>query len=136
VKLWHLFPRLTAGAFILNSGLDKRGADPDTAAGMHGMASTAYPFLADQDPQRFVSALSTGEIALGSALVAPVVPTTAIAAPLTAFATGLVGLYMRVPGMRQEGSIKPTPDGLTIAKDVWLLGIGLALLTDVLSRSD
>jgi hypothetical protein len=31
--------------------------------------------------------------------------------------------------MRKPGSLAPTQDGLTIAKDVWLLGIGVGLLT-------
>jgi hypothetical protein len=47
---------------------------------------------------------------------------------LTAFSAGLVGLYLKVPGMRQEGSLKPTEEGTAIAKDVWLLGAGLSLL--------
>jgi hypothetical protein len=29
--------------------------------------------------------------------------------------------------MRQEGSIRPTPDGTGIAKDSWLVGAGLTL---------
>ncbi len=31
--------------------------------------------------------------------------------------------------MRKPGSLAPTQDGLSIAKDVWLLGIGVGLLT-------
>jgi hypothetical protein len=31
--------------------------------------------------------------------------------------------------MRKPGSLAPTQDGLAIAKDVWLLGIGVGLLT-------
>jgi hypothetical protein len=133
VKLWHWPLRITAGAFILNSGMDKRDVPPEAAEGMHGMAATAYPPLADQEPTSFVDTLSKAEMALGGALLAPVVPTRAIAAPLTGFAGGLLGLYLRVPGMREEGSIKPTQDGNAIAKDVWLLGIGLALLLDSLT---
>jgi hypothetical protein len=32
--------------------------------------------------------------------------------------------------MRQEGSIRPTPEGIGLAKDVWLLGAGMTLLLD------
>ena len=46
MKLHHLPPRLAAGAFILNSGLGKRGADEEAAAGMQGMAAQAFPQLA------------------------------------------------------------------------------------------
>jgi hypothetical protein len=39
-------------------------------------------------------------------------------------------LYLKTPGMRQAGSLKPTPDGIGLAKDVWLLGARLTLLLD------
>ncbi len=31
--------------------------------------------------------------------------------------------------MHEAGSLAPTPEGLAIAKDSWLLGIGLSILT-------
>jgi hypothetical protein len=37
--------RVTAGAFILNSGLSKLSADEQTAQGLHQMATGVYPFL-------------------------------------------------------------------------------------------
>jgi hypothetical protein len=51
-------------------------------------------------------------------------------AALTAFGGGLLSLYVRTPGMRQEGSIRPTQAGTALAKDVWLVGAGLTLLLD------
>ena len=48
---------------------------------------------------------------------------------LTAFSGGLLGLYLRTPGMRKPGSLAPTEQGLAIAKDSWLLGIGIGLFT-------
>jgi hypothetical protein len=127
-------PRLAAGAFILNSGLTKTEADAETAAGVHGMAAGAYPFLAKEDPQRFTKLLAKTEIAVGAALLLPVVPSLLAGAALTAFAGGLVGLYLKTPGMRQEGSLRPTPAGLGLAKDVWLLGLGLGLVLDELTN--
>jgi hypothetical protein len=115
LKPWHLAPRLAAGALILSSGLDERGADPGTAAGLHGMAPTAYPFLGDQDASRSTQRLSKGEIALGDALLTPVVATGLAAAALTAFSGSLLGLRTRA-GMRQPKSARPTPQGLAIAK--------------------
>ena len=56
-------------------------------------------------------------------------PTALAGAALTGFSGGLLGLYLKTPGMRKPGSLAPTQDGLTIAKDVWLLGIGIGLLT-------
>ncbi|MGY1737077.1 hypothetical protein [Geodermatophilus sp. SYSU D00684] len=129
ITLSEIGPRISAGAFILNSGLGKRGADEQTAAGLHGFASGTYPFLKDVQPRQFVQALSTAEIAVGAALLTPFVPTALAGALLTGFAGGLLGLYLRTPGMRKEGSLAPTEQGLAVAKDVWLLGIGVGLLT-------
>ncbi len=128
ITLSELPARISAGAFILNSGLGKRGADEATAAGMHGFASGTYPFLKSVPPQQFVQGLATAEIVLGAALLTPFVPTVVAGAALTAFSGGLLGLYLNTPGMRKEGSLAPTPEGLAIAKDSWLLGIGLSIL--------
>ena len=129
ITLSEIGPRISAGAFILNSGLGKRGADEGTAAGLHGFASGTYPFLKDVDPKTFVKALSYAEIGVGAALLTPLVPTALAGALLTGFSGGLVGLYLNTPGMRKPGSLAPTPEGLSVAKDVWLLGIGVGLLT-------
>ncbi|GDY33580.1 hypothetical protein [Gandjariella thermophila] len=134
IKIRHLPGRLAAGAFILNSGLSKRNADEETAKSLHGMAAEAYPFLGSMEPTQFVKLLSTTEIALGVALLVPVLPTGLVALALSAFSGGLVGLYLRVPGMREQGSLKPTQQGLPLAKDSWLLGIGTGLVLDSLGR--
>jgi hypothetical protein len=136
VKPWHIPPRLAAGAFILNSGLSKRDPDDATAATLHGMAAGTYPFLRDIPPRQFVRLLSTAEIALGAALLLPVVPTGLVGAGLTAFAAGLVGLYLRTPGMREDGSLRPTQQGTALANDVWLLGIGLGFVIEATARED
>jgi hypothetical protein len=128
ITLSEIAPRISAGAFILNSGLGKRGADAQAAAGMHGFAAGTYPFLKSIPPEQFVSVLSTTEIAIGAALLTPFVPTAVAGAALTAFSGGLLGLYLRTPGMRKPGSLAPTEQGLAIAKDSWLLGIGIGLL--------
>jgi uncharacterized membrane protein YphA (DoxX/SURF4 family) len=133
IKLRHFPGRVATGAFILNSGLSKRHADDGTVAWLHGAASGAYPFLRKVPAPLFVKLLSTGEITLGAALLLPVVPTALAAAGLAAFSAGLVGLYLRTPGMRQAGSLRPTPEGLVLAKDVWMFGIALGLLADVLT---
>lgn len=66
--------RLTVGAFFLNSGLSKRGADEATAERLHQFAATTYPFLGKQDAQKFVRLLSAGELAIATTLLLPVVP--------------------------------------------------------------
>ncbi|HEY8373508.1 MAG TPA: hypothetical protein VIL00_12250 [Pseudonocardiaceae bacterium] len=133
---WSHWPsRLVVGAYILNSGLAKRQADTQTATQLHGMASKTYPFLGKLTPETFTRLLSAGEIALGATLLLPIVPSVLAGAGLTAFASGLLGLYLRTPGMREEGSLRPTQAGTALAKDAWMLGMGLSLvLDDLMSR--
>ena len=134
IKLADVAPRVATGAFILNSGLGKWNADEGTAKGLHGMASGAYPFLSKLEPQQFAKLLAAGEITLGTALLAPVMPTALAGAGLAAFAGGLLGMYLRTPGLRKEGSIAPSQQGIPIAKDVWMLGIGLGFVVDAVAR--
>ena len=136
VKLRHVPQRMAKGAFILNSGIGKLNADEETAAQLHGFAVGTYPFLARLKPRDFVKLLGGTEVALGSALMLPVVPSALAGAALAAFSGGLLGLYARTPGMRKEGTPLPTQQGIPIAKDVWMLGIGLGLVIDDLTDSD
>jgi uncharacterized membrane protein YphA (DoxX/SURF4 family) len=129
MKLSHVPLRAITGAYILNSGVTKMQAGPETAEGVHGFATTAYPQFKRFGPEQFTRYLAAGEVALGAALLLPMVPPKLAGAGLTAFSAGLLGLYMKVPGLRRQGSLKPTEDGQAIAKDSWLLGIGLSLLT-------
>src|ERR1039457_5537673 len=128
--------RVTAGAFILNSGRSKLSADEQTATGLHQMATGVYPFLGKMKPQDFARLLGAGEVAVGSALLLPVVPSGVAGLLLTGFSGGLLGVYIKIPGMRQEGSLRPTQQGIPLAKDSWLLGIGVSLLlSDVTDRA-
>ena len=127
----HLPLRVTTGAYFLNAGLSKRGLDEAAAAGLQGMAVGAVPQLGAVSPKIFAAGLSTAEIALGVGLLVPWVSPVLVGAGLTAFGAGLVQLYLKTPGMTQEGSsVRPTQDGLALAKDVWLVGAGLTLLMD------
>ncbi len=123
----HIPLRLTTGAFILNSGISKLGADAQTAQGIHGMATTAYPMFKPMKPKDFTELLAYGEIALGATLLIPKVPSGVAGTALAGFGAALLGLYWQVPGLRQENSIRPTPDGLAIAKDSWLVAAGVTL---------
>ncbi len=133
VKARHLPPRIAAGAFILNSGIGKWSADEETAAQLHGFATGTYPFLSKLKPKDFARLLAASEIALGAALLVPVIPAAVAGAGLTAFSGGLLGLYARTPGMRKDGTPLPSQQGIALAKDVWMLGIGLGLVIDDLS---
>ena len=122
--------RLSSGAFILNAGLGKLQADDATAGQLHGMAVGTYPFLAKVDPKLFVKGLAFGEIALGTLLLAPVVPAGLAGIALTGFGGSLLGTYLKTPGLTKEGSIAPTQAGTAIAKDAWLTSMGIALVFD------
>jgi uncharacterized membrane protein YphA (DoxX/SURF4 family) len=126
---WEDLPvRIATGGFILNSGLEKLQADKERAAGVHGFATGTYPVLSSLPPEQFTKALAVSEVGLGAALLLPFVPSRLAGAGLAAFAGGLLGLYVRTPGMRQEGSFRPTEQGIPLAKDIWMLGAGLSLI--------
>ena len=129
----HAPLRLATGAYILNSGLAKRGVDGTTAAGLQAMGAGAIPQLGKVSPKTFVAGLSSGEIALGAVLLAPFVSPVLAGAALTAFGAGLVQVYLKTPGMTEPGSVAPTQNGVGLAKDIWLVGAGLTLLVDGLA---
>ncbi|MEU3359766.1 DoxX family protein [Streptomyces albidoflavus] len=127
VKAWQVPLRLVTGAFILHSGMEKWDGPDEQAQGVHGMARQTFPSLENIDAPRFLKLLAAGEIALGAALLTPMVPTRLAGAALTGFAGSLMAVYAQTPGLRKEGSVWPTPDGIGVSKDSWLLAIGLAL---------
>src|ERR1700678_4327455 len=89
--------RLATGAFILHSGLEKWKGDEARAKAVHGMAANAFPVLKDIPPTQFLKLLSAGEIAIGSALLVPVVPSAIVGAALTGFSGSLIAMYLRTP---------------------------------------
>ena len=126
----HVPLRLATGAFILNSGIGKRQLPPEAAAGLQSMAAAAVPQVKTMTPSAFGKTLSTAEIALGAALLAPFVPSALAGAALTAFGAAMLTMYLRTPGLHEPGSIRPTQAGTAVAKDVWMVGAGLSLLID------
>lgn len=128
-KLRRAPGRAVTGAFILNSGLGKLKADEATAGGIHGMATSAYPFLSKVSPTVFTKSLSVSEIAIGAALLLPIVPAGLAGIALTSLAAGLVGLYIRTPSLH-DSQMRPTQAGTGIAKDIWMAGIGIGLVVD------
>lgn len=121
--------RVAAGAFILNSGLGKLKGDEATAKGIHGMATGAYPFLGKIEPNTFLKGLGATETALGAALLLPFLPAGLVGLGLSAFATGLLGLYIKTPSLHDK-YFRPTQGGTAIAKDIWLATIGYSLVVD------
>jgi uncharacterized membrane protein YphA (DoxX/SURF4 family) len=119
--------RLAAGAYILHAGLGKWHGSEEQAAGVHGMAKGAYPFLGDLPPAKFLRMLALGEIVTGILLLLPV-PNRLAGLALTTFSGALLTMYMRTPSLHEPGSFWPTQAGTAISKDIWMLGIGLGLL--------
>jgi uncharacterized membrane protein YphA (DoxX/SURF4 family) len=135
VKARQLPPRIVTGAFFLNSGIGMLKADETTVAQLHGFAAGTYPFLKKLKPADFVRLLAASEIILGAALLIPVVPEVLAGAGLAAFSVGTLGMYAKTPGMRKPGTPLPTEQGIGLAKDIWMTGIGLALVIDGLTDS-
>jgi hypothetical protein len=127
--------RLATGAYILHTGREKWSGNEEQAKAIHDMASGAFPFLKDIPPKRFLKALAAAEIGLGLALLTPMVPNRLAGASLTAFAGGLLAMYLRTPALHKPSSIWPTPAGTGVSKDVWMLGIGVGLLGGAISET-
>lgn len=128
-KLRRAPGRGAAGTFILNSGLGKLQGDAQTAQMVHGLAVGTYPFLKSIPPSLFLKLLAVGEITIGSLLLLPFVGARFSGLALTGFAAGLLGLYIKTPGMH-DSRYRPTQQGTAIAKDVWLAAIGASLIID------
>ena len=129
-KLRRAPGRIATGAFILNTGLTKFRADEETVKALHNTAASAFPVLEKIEPKQFLKLLAAGEIALGGALLAPVVPAALAGLGLAGFSSALLTMWWRTPGMHEPGSLRPTHQGTAIAKDVWMLGVGAGLVVD------
>jgi hypothetical protein len=126
----HIPLRLATGAFILNSGLGKTDLDEGSAGYMQSMAAKAFPQVGQLEAEKFGRYLAAAEIALGSALLAPFIPSRLAGLGLLAFSSGMMTMYFKTPGLTQEDGIRPTQDGTAVAKDVWMVGIALSLILD------
>ncbi len=128
-KLRRAPVRLTTGAFILNSGINKLSADEGTAAFLQGTAAGTFPAVKGMDPKQFTKVLAAAEITVGAALVLPIVPAGLAGLALLGFGGALTAMYVRNPAWHDK-YLRPTAEGTGYAKDVWLLGAGLGLLLD------
>lgn len=127
-RVWTIPLRLATGAYILNSGVGKRTRDEARAKRLKTQAELAFPQFADVEPLAFLRFLSTSEIALGAALLAPFVPSWLAGAGLGLFSGNLLRMYWKNPEMHPPGDPRPTPAGIAVSKDVWMFAIALALI--------
>ena len=103
-----------------------RGRGPRQGPAQGGVC--AFPVLERIPPERFIRLLAASEIAIGSTLLVPVVPSLVAGAALTGFSGSLLTMYLRTPALHKPGSVWPTQAGTAVSKDVWMLGIGLGLI--------
>lgn len=134
MKLRNLPTRLATGAFVLHAGWEKWHGNEEQAMAIHGMAAGTFPIFKTMKATDFLKMLSVGEMSVGTALLAPVVPPVIAGAALTSFSGALLAMYLRTDGMRRPGSVWPTQQGTGLSKDVWMFGIGLGLILDGLQR--
>lgn len=135
MKLSHLPARVTAGALILNAGLDIRKLPDEAAAGMQDMGANGVPPVKRLSAGRFRELLSRSEVGLGAALLTPFVPSWVAGAGLAGFSGALMAMYFRTPGLTKEDGVRPTEAGTPIAKDIVMFGTGITLvLDDLLSK--
>lgn len=120
--------RVLPGAFVLNSGIGKIGMPAEASAGTQQFAASAIPALKQLPPEKFGTILGWTETGVGGAMLAPFVSNFVAGSALTAFSSGLLALYFADPDNRQEDGIRPSEQGTALAKDSWLLAIGVALV--------
>jgi hypothetical protein len=76
-----------------------------------------------------VAVLSATEVALGSALLAiPFVPPLLAGLALLGYSGALNWLYVKTPSLHEPGSLRPTQEGIPLAKDFWQTAIAAALV--------
>jgi hypothetical protein len=121
MRVSHLPLRAATGAFILNEGLGKRSVDPRGTAGL----PNAFPQLASMSPSTVGKGVVATELALGGLLLAPFVSPLLAGGALAAFGAGMLQSRFRSVERDEEPEKQKT-----VAKDLWMLGTGLALVLD------
>lgn len=129
-KLSSIFLRALPGAYIINSGVGKVGMPAEASEGLQQYAATGMPLVKAIPADKFGTALGAAEVGIGALLLAPFVGNRLAGAGLTAFSAGLLSLYFADPANTQSDGVRPTDEGLSLSKDVFMLAIGAALMAD------
>jgi uncharacterized membrane protein YphA (DoxX/SURF4 family) len=133
-KLSHLPLRLATGAYLLNSGLAKSSLPEEQTKQLYEWAAGGFPPVRQVSPSLFGRVLAYGEMAVGAALLLPFVSAGAAGAALGAFSGAALALYVKTPSLRQDGSLRPSDEGIMVAKDTWMAGIAASLIMDDFAR--
>lgn len=129
-KLSSIFLRALPGAYIINSGVGKIGMPAEASEGLQQYAATGVPFVKTIPAEKFGTVLGASEVGIGALMLAPFVGNRLAGAGLTAFSAGLLSLYFANPENTQADGVRPTDEGLSLSKDVFMLAIGAALMAD------
>jgi len=129
MSLSNAILRGVTGAFVLNSGLSKRNMPTEAAQGLQAYAATGVPAVTKMSPDTFGKFVSYSEMGIGAALLTPLVPRKVAGAALGTFSAGLLSMYFRNPDMTESDGIRPSQEGMSLAKDAFMAAIAGALLT-------
>ena len=133
VKAGHLPQRIAAGAFILNSGIGKLSADEETAAQLHGFAAGAYPFLAKLKPG---TSSGSWRRARSRSARRCCCPSSRPPSRARGWRRSPAACSACTPGRpacaRKAAPSRPSRES-PLAKDAWMMGIGLGLVIDDLT---
>lgn len=129
MSLSNAILRGVTGAFVLSSGLSKRNLPTEAAQGLQAYAATGVPQVTTLDADTFGKVIAYSEIGIGAALLTPFVSPRIAGAALGTFSAGLLAMYFRNPAMTESDGFRPTPEGMSLAKDGFLAAIAGALVT-------
>jgi len=125
--------RLTAGAFVLNSGVSTFNASDQKAKRLQTSAAKLVPQVERMDPRTFAKALAAGEVTLGTALMLPIVPPAIAGLGLSAFAASLLATRQPISGQNSDEPGETSTAAVPGATEAWMLGSGVSLLLDALT---
>lgn len=129
---WWWPIRVAFGLFFAHVAATHWDLDTQSETALHRFACSGYPFLKKVSPKLFVKGMFASEVGVATALLVPVVPPVIGASALTAFGSGLMGVYAKAPGLRREHSVRPSEFGMAMAKDSWMVAAGASVLIDAL----
>lgn len=115
--------RLTTGALVINSGISRFTVSDETSATIQHTAARYVPQVERIKPDLFSKLLAAGQVAVGSALLLPIVPSYA-----AGLGASLLGGSLAAAKWRTHGSRLSTDDLL-------MAGTGVSLLLDSLTAS-
>ncbi len=130
MSLSNAILRGVTGAFVLNSGVSKLNMPVEAASGLQQFAATGVPAVTSMSPEAFGTFVSYSEIGIGGALLTPFVSKRVAGLGLGAFSAGLLAMYFRNPVMTKGDGIRPSNDGMSLSKDIFMAAMAAALVTD------